>query len=134
MKKTINESARTITWTFDGELAPVTFTAGKASTECQDYAILHGFAARIGDNAAISKSKENGFVVTEAMRRDAIIEMATHYESGATEWNIKATVRKPAQDLKVVAIAAALNITYEEAMAKVVEKYLADLMSESAGE
>ena len=128
MKKTINEAARTITWTFEGGLPDVTFAAGKASVENQDYAILHGFAARIGDNAAISKSKENGFVVTEAMRRDAIIEMASHYESGATDWNIKATgARAVKQDATILAIAAKLGITYEAAQAKIAERFLSEL-------
>ena len=132
MKKTINEAARTITWTFENGLPDVTFTAAKASTENQDYAILHGFAARIGDNAAISKSKENGFVVTEAMRRDAIIEMASHYESGSVDWNLKATgTRAVKQDATILAIAAKLGITYEAAQAKIAERFLSELAGEA---
>ena len=130
MKKAINESARTITWTFDGGLEPVTFAAGSASTECQDYAILHGFAARIGDNAAITKSKENGFVVTEAARRAAILEMTEHYASGSAQWNLKASARQPAQNATIAAIAAKLGVTYEEAQAKVAAQFLAELTGE----
>ena len=130
MKKSINEAGRTITWTFDGGLEPVTFNAGSASTECQDYAILHGFAARIGDNAAITKSKENGFVVTEAARRAAIVEMVDHYASGAAQWNLKASARAPAQNATIAAIAAKLGVTYEEAQAKVAAQFLAELTGE----
>lgn len=134
MKKVINEQARTITFTFDAAsgLEPVTFTAGKASTECQDYAILHGFAARIGDNAAIAKSKENGFTVTEAMRRAAILEMVEHYESGSAQWNTRTpgAGRQPVQNATIAAIAAKLGISYEAAQTKVAEQFLAELAGE----
>jgi maltose/moltooligosaccharide transporter len=54
------------------------------------------------------------------MRRDAIVEMATHYESGATDWNLKASaVRAPKQDATILAIAAKLGITYEQEQAKI---------------
>jgi hypothetical protein len=131
MKKVINEQARTITFSFDAAsgLEPVVFNPAKASAANREYAVLHGFAARLGDNAAIAKSKENGFTVTESMRRDAIIELRDHYESGSEAWNVKAASgpRAPAQNPVILAIAAKLGITYEQAMAKVAEQFLAEL-------
>lgn len=130
MKKVINEQARTITFTFDAAsgLEPVMFDPAKASEANRDYAVLHGFAARLGDNAAIAKSKDNNFTVTEAMRRDAIIELATHYESGTEAWNVKASgPRAAAQNPVIAQIAAKLGITYEQAQAKVAEQFLAEL-------
>ena len=129
MKKVINEAARTITFLFEGDVAPVVFTPGMASTENQDYAILHGFAARIGDNAAIAKSKDNGFTVTEAMRRAAVLELVTHYESGAAAWDVRVASgpRAPAQSPVILAIAAKLGVTYEAAQVKVAEMFLAEL-------
>lgn len=127
MKKVINESSRTITFSFEGGLAPVVFEVAKASATNRDYAVLHGFAARIGDNAAIAKSKENNFTVTEAMRREAVLELVNHYESGAEAWNVKASAKAPAQNPVIAQIAAKLGITYEAAQAKVAEQFLAEL-------
>ena len=137
MKKAINEVTRTITFSFDAAsgLAPVTFDPAKASAANQAYAVLHGFAARLGDNAAIPKSKENGFTVTEAMRRDAVLELAEHYESGAEVWNVKASgTRAAAQNPTILAIAAKLGVTYEAAQAKVAEAFLAELGGDAAAE
>ena len=130
MKKVINETSRTITWTFDGGLEPVVFDPAKASAENRAYSELHGFAARIGDNAAITKSEKNGFIVTEAMRRAAILEMAKHYASGSTQWNMKASAHQPVQNATIAAIAAKLGVTYEEAQAKVAAQFLAELTGE----
>ena len=136
MKKVINEVSRTIEFKFDGGLAPVVFDPAKASAANRDYAVLHGFAARLGDNAAVPKSKENNFTVTEAMRRDAVLELVNHYESGAEAWNIKATSgsRATAQNQVILQIAAKLGITYEAAQAKVAEQFLADMMAGPAAE
>lgn len=130
MKKAINELARTITFTFDAAsgLEPVVFDPAKASAANRDYAVLHGFAARLGDNAAIAKSKENGFTVTEAMRRDAIIELRDHYESGAEAWNVKASGTRAAPRVKAFEdLAAAMGVTYEQAMAAAATAALADI-------
>ena len=129
MKKTIDAVAQTITFTFDGE-APVVFNAASASETVRQHAMLHGFAARLGDNAAITKSAENGFTVTEAMRRDAVLELAEHYATGTGEWNVRtaAAPKRPAMNATIAAIATKLGITYEQAQARVAEQFLADMM------
>ena len=118
MKKVINVAAATITFTFDGE-TPVTLNIHDMTAENQAYAMLHGMAARIGDNAAIQKSAENNFSVTETMRREAVLEMVAHYTSGSIEWNMKQTARKAApQNEYILKLAAVLNITYEACQTK----------------
>lgn len=121
MKKVINATARSITFKFDEGLADVVFEPQCASSENQDYAILHGFAARIGDNAAITRNAENGFKVTEGMRREAVLELVNHYASGTTAWELKARARVVAQNPAILALATALGLTYEATQAKLVE-------------
>jgi hypothetical protein len=96
MKKAIDNVARSITFTFDGDLPPVVCNAAKISPANLEFAALFGLGHRIGDNAAIAKSKENNYTVTDAMRREAIVEMVEHLESGTSDWNLKASARKPA--------------------------------------
>ena len=112
---------------FDGELDDVTINMADVTPANTTYAMLHGFAARIGDNAAISKTADNGYVVTEAMRREAVLEMVNHYTSGSEDWNLKASERKPAENATIRAIATKLGITYEAAMAKVAEQFLSEI-------
>ena len=126
MKKVINAAAQTLTFTFEG-LASVTLNIHDMTAQNQDYAMLHGMAARIGDNAAIQKSAENGFNVTESMRREAVVEMIEHYTSGSTEWNLKVATRKSPQNPTIMAIAAKLGISYEGAEAEIQRRMLAEL-------
>lgn len=127
MKKIINTEARTVTFTFDGDVAPVTCDASKLSKSNADYAILFGLGHRIGDNAAIPKSKENNFTVTEAMRREAVVEMCEHLESGTDEWNLKASARKAPLDATILKIAEKQGITYEQAQLMIAERFLSDM-------
>jgi hypothetical protein len=127
MKKSINAQAQTVTFTFDG-LAPITFNPGLASVEARQYAMLHGFCARIGDNAAIQKSEENNFTVTEGMRREAVMELVNHYESGTEQWNLRAAgPRKVAQNPAILKLAEALGLSYEATQAKLVDDAMAAL-------
>ena len=126
MKKSINSSMQTVTFTFDG-LAPVVFNPGLANVETRQYAMLHGFCARIGDNAAIQKSADNGYVVTELMRREAVLELVTHYESGTENWNVKQAARSVKLNPAILKLAEALGLTYEETQAKLVEDAMAAL-------
>lgn len=89
----VNTTGTTIAFTFDG-LEPLQFDATKAAAELRAYAEMHGWEARLRDNAAISRKQKDGTVidVTEQMRREAVAELITHYESGATVWNVKAKV------------------------------------------
>lgn len=127
MKKVIDSAARSVTFTFDGDLPPVTCSAAKISATNLDYAALFGLGHRIGDNAAIAKSKDNNYTVTEAMRREAVLEMVEHLESGTDEWNLKASARRAPQDATILAIATKMGVTYEEAQAKIAAQFLTDL-------
>jgi hypothetical protein len=127
MKKIINTEARTVTFTFDNDLPSVTCNADKLSRVNRDYAVLFGLGHRIGDNAAIPKSKENNFTVTEAMRRDAVVEMCEHLESGSEEWNLKASTRKAPLDPTILKIAERQGITYEQAQLMIAERFLNDM-------
>jgi len=126
MKKVINTGAQAVTFTFDG-LAPVTLSMHEVTPANATYAMLHGFAARIGDNAAIQRSVENGFNVTEAMRREAVLELVQHYTSGSVEWNTKVAERKAPQNPTILAIAAKMGLTYTEAEAEIQRRMLAEL-------
>lgn len=130
MKKTINAAAQSVTFTFEGTLEPVTLAMSQVSPANATYAMLHGFAARIGDNAAITKSADNAFTVTEAMRRAAVVEMVEHYTSGSTEWNLKQSARKPTFNASIQRIAEKRSCTYEEAQAWFNAKLMAELDGE----
>lgn len=93
MKKVIDAVAQTVTFTFEGDLAPIVLAMSQVHPDNANYAMLHGFAARVGDNAAIQKSAENGYVVTEAMRREAVAELVDHYTSGSKDWSPKAKAK-----------------------------------------
>ena len=128
MKKVIDLQAQQIRFTFEG-LEAVVLNVPKLSDDVLEYAQYHGLQARIGDNAAISRKGADGSVVnvTEAMRRDAVLELVNHYESGATAWELRTGKRAPAQSPTIAAIATKLGITYAEAEAKVAETLLAEM-------
>jgi len=130
MKKVIDIATRSVRFTFDGDLEPVVMHAEQLSAANYDYACLHGLAARIGDNAAIQKSAENGYVVTEAMRREAVLELVTFYEDKENkDWTVKraAGPRAAPQNPFVVELAKRLGITYDEAMAKLAAQAMAEM-------
>lgn len=118
MKKAISGSV--ITFTFDG-LEPLTFDTSTASEAVKSHAMLHGFMQRLGDAAAIPRTKPDGSVVnvTEAMRREAVAEIMAHYASGTSEWNLRASAKPAKQNPAILALAAALGKTYEEAEAHI---------------
>lgn len=130
MKKTINTLAQTVTFTFDG-LEPVTLAMKDVSPANATYAMLHGFAARIGDNAAITKSAENGYVVTEAMRRAEVEKMVEFYANSANvDWNMRVAAPKAAPlNPAILTLAQKLGKSYEEAMAWYNAKLMAELAS-----
>lgn len=131
MKKTINTTAQTVTFSFEGGLAPITLAMKDVSPANATYAMLHGFAARVGDAAAISKTAENNFTVTEAMRRDEISAMVDFYTTpGNDQWNMKVATPKAAPIKPAIqAIATKLGKTYAEAMAWYNAKLMAELES-----
>ena len=126
MKKTINTINQSVTFTFEG-LESVTLSMSQVTPANATYAMLHGFAARIGDNAAITKSAENNFNVTETMRREAVLEMINHYASPSTDWNMKQSAKAPKQNAAIAGIAAARGLTYEQAEVWIVEMSLKDM-------
>ena len=126
MKKVINTNAQAVTFTFEG-LAPVTLAMSDVTPANATYAMLHGFAARIGDNAAIQKSAENNFTVTETMRREAVLELVNHYTSGSVEWNLKVSERKSPQNPLWLRLAQARGVSYEVIAAEKVAADLAEL-------
>ena len=128
MKKTINTATQSVTFTFDG-LEPVTLNMRDVSPANATYAMLHGFAARIGDNAAIAKSAENNFTVTEAMRRAEVEAMVAFYSNGDNkDWNMRvAAVKRPAFNPAIAAIAEKRGTSYEEAAVWFNAKLIAEL-------
>ena len=136
MKKTIENGK--VVFTFEpampGGIAPeaVVFDPQRAHTANRAYAELHGWAARIGDSAAIPRKQADGSVlnVTEAMRRAAVVEIVEHYYSGSERWELRdaGAKRAPAQNATIAAIAAKRGTTYAEAEAYVAAKLLAELM------
>lgn len=131
MKKTINTLAQSVTFTFEG-LEPVTLAMKDVSPANATYAMLHGFAARIGDNAAIAKSAENNFTVTEAMRRAEVEKMVEFYaDSANVDWNMRVAAAPKAAPLNpaILTLAQKLGKSYEEAMAWYNAKLMAELAS-----
>lgn len=120
MKKTIDGSK--IVFSFE-ELTDVVFDSNKAHAQIKQAALMHGFSARIGDNAALSRKQKDGTVIeiTEAMRRNAVLELVTHYESGAAAWDVK---RAPAENPTIRALADKLGGTYAQAEAYIAKKML----------
>lgn len=128
MKKTIDTTTNTITFSFGHGVAPLVFHPDLCNGAMREYAELHGFAARLGDAAAIPKqdAKGNVVMVTEVMRRDAVEALAKHYESGTKEWNLRTasvSVATAKSDAAAIAVLAELmEISVEEATALFVAK------------
>lgn len=126
MKKAISADGTKVMFTF-ADLPPVEFDPEKASEANRKYAAMHGWMARIGDNAAIQKSAENGYVVTETMRREAVLELVNHYHSGTVDWSPKQRAKTVAQNPHILAIAAKRECSYEDAQAWFTAKLMAEL-------
>jgi hypothetical protein len=128
MKRKIDLVAQTVTFTFDDGLDPVVFHADMASKANREYAKLHGFSARIGDNAAIARKTADGNIqtITEAMRREGVVEMAQHLESGTAEWNMK-SARGPSLNPTWLAIAEKRGVSYMQVAAERAAADLAEL-------
>ncbi len=123
MKKAINPNG-TIDFTFEDGVAPLTFDPQhpKVRQTNRDYAMLHGFAQRLGDAAALSATLPDGTkrVVTDAMRRAEIVTLVAHYESGG-DWNMRAAARATPENPSVRAYADKLGITYDAALVKIAQ-------------
>lgn len=121
-----NTEGNTITFTFDGGLAPVVFDAALASAH-SERAKMHGFEQKIRDAAAIARKQKDGTVitVTEEMRRAEVETMSRHLETSA-DWNSRKSAAVK-ENATIRAIADKMGITYVEAEARVAEKMLADM-------
>lgn len=105
-----------IVFTFDN-LDAITFDATRASDKCANHAEMHGWNVRIGDGAALSRKQKDGsvIVITEQMRRDEILRLVEHYESGTADWELG---RSAAKNPQIAAAAKKAGMTYEEAAQK----------------
>ena len=128
MKKLIDTAARTVTYTFDGELAPIVFHADKAPMASRNTAEMMAWANKHGDCAAISKLPENNFTVTEAMRHAEVLRSVNHHEGGG-EWTMRAA-KVATFNPHIQAIAEKRNCSYGEAQAWFTEKLMAELAAE----
>ena len=126
--KTVTTS-NTISFTFDGGLAPVVFNAADAAQHTER-AAMHGFEQKIRDNAAISRKQKDGSVitVTEAMRHAAVLEMVTHLTT-SPDWNMRGTGRVAAQNPIWLQIAARRGVGYDVIAAEMAQRDLDALMA-----
>jgi len=67
----------------------LTFDPDAASAENRARAMMHGFKQRISDGAAIPRDTDTGASATPQEKMEAMQRLASHYESGATEWAIR---------------------------------------------
>ena len=112
MKKSI--VGNLVKFTFEDNVPPLTFDCTKMSGANRAYAIPFGMCHRLGDAAALSRTDKDGNVrtITEAMRRDAVAEVAAHYESGAEAWELK-TVRAAARNAVWEQMAVKRGVEYD---------------------
>lgn len=124
----VTPDGKKIVFAFDG-LESITFDSEIASVACRERAEMHGWEQRIRDNAAITRKQKDGTVitVTEAMRRDAVAEMVSHYESGTENWSVRGPGSVAKQNPVIAAIAAKRNCTYAEAEQFLAEQFLTEI-------
>jgi hypothetical protein len=117
-----------IQFTFDG-LDGINFNPMHGTSPAvREYAMLHGFMQRLGDAAAISRTQKDGTVitVTEEMRRNAVLELVTHYESGSESWTTTAA-KQPKQNAAILAFATKHGLDYAAAEAKIANMMLDEI-------
>ena len=131
MKKSI--VGNLVRFTFDDGLESLEFDCNKLSITNRAYAVPFGMCHRLGDMAAIQKSAENKYTVTEAMRRAEVAAGIAQYNVAET-WDMSKGARAAPMNPTILKIAAKFNITYEQAMVKVAEQFLADMAEEPSAE
>lgn len=137
MKRKFNPGTRTVHFTFDQPVNPtdpavpeLVFHLDKCSAAIQAEFTGAGVIQRLGDAAAIKKDESNGFRVTEAMRRAAMVPLAEHYESGTEAWEMRGGSRAPVLNPMIQQLAEKMGKTYAEAQAWFAEKLTAELAAE----
>jgi hypothetical protein len=121
-------SGNSIQFTFADEVEGLTFDASKVTSEnVKHSAMILGFSNKLRDCAALERKRKDGTIIaiTEQMRRDAVLPMITHLESGG-EWAIRAA-KVAAENPTIRKIANSLGITYSEAEAEIARRMLAEL-------
>ena len=121
----ITLSGNLVNFTFDGA-EPLTLDTTKAHESDKHIAMLMGFSDKCRDAAAIPKTLENNYTITEAMRRAAIAPMVERFEKGEASWNIR-VAKTPAENPVIRKIAEKRGITYTEAQALIAEQFLNEL-------
>ena len=117
----------------EGGIAPeaITFDADRVHSSLHHAAEMHGWEQRLRDNAAIARKQSDGTIitVTDAMRREAVLELVNHYHGGSSDWSIKkaSTPKAAARNPVWEAIAAKKGVTYEAYIAERAEADLAEL-------
>jgi len=130
MKKVILPDNSGVRFEFDDELPSYTLLVADMAEVNQRRMACAGIGQRIGDNAAIQKSAENGYKVTDAMRRAAVVELGDFYKSGSEDWSPKAKAKSAPMNPHIMAIAEKRGCTYEEAQAWFTAKLMAELGGE----
>ena len=136
MKKIIDATRGRVTFTFDeaSGLPALEFDPSRAHSANQSYAAYHGWMARLGDMAAISREQKQAdgsvktITVTEAMRREAIETGIKHYYSGSPDWDFRGT-RIATPNPTILALSVKLGKTYEETEAFLADDAIAELLS-----
>lgn len=127
VKPIIDVEARTVTFKYAGGLPDSVFHLDKAHKDNVIRAALVGYAqTRLVDAAAIGMEDEDGNIIPKdqrvAMKRAAIEELISHYETGTSEWSRKGTGGGGFGSITLEAIARVKGIEYAEAEA-MVKKY-----------
>lgn len=114
-----------VKFTFDN-LEPLEFDTATLSDANKAHCIPFAMEHRLGDMAAIAKSKDNNYTVTEDMRRVKVAAGIAHYTKSDATWNMRGD-GAPTLNPHVAELAQKRNCTYAEAMAYIAQKALAEL-------
>ena len=126
MKKVILPDNSGVRFEFDG-LASYTLLTRDMAEVNRDRMACAGISQRVGDKAAIAKGPENGYKVTDAMRREAVVELGDFYKSGSLDWSPNAKAPRETFNPHIQTIAEARNCSYGEAQVWFVKKLLAEV-------
>ena len=80
MKRKMDVVAGTVTFSFTG-LEDIVVRPEDLCEDARRYAPLAGIVQAAGDEAAIEKTEANGWTVTEAMRREAVLAKIEQFKT-----------------------------------------------------
>ncbi len=81
------------------------FDPDKASAQNRAHAMIHGFTQRISDGAALSRDPETGLPATPQAKLERMRRIAEHYESGSTDWAMRAAAGPKEDDPGLIIMA-----------------------------